>query len=149
FRESQWCSLLAAVGLLAGNAFAPISLFIGRILLVWLLVVSAEFAIRLLGGLLLFLDVSESAAAPIDSLFRESLFSARNPISGIAHFAERSLGVSLRSTWAVSFVRHSLVPLCTLLVLLAWGMTALRIVQTHEMGIRESFGKVSGEPLLP
>ncbi len=62
---------------------------------------------------------------------------------------ETRYGVGLRSSWAITFVKGAALPLLALLVLLYWGSTCLVIVELGQLGVREHFGRVTGEPLPP
>ena len=149
FREVQWGALVAATGLM-GIAVEPLLVFwVTRLLLIWVMAICAEMILRLLVTLLIPADPNQAAVSPIQLLLREAIFTATNPIASLIRTFENRCGVSLRSSWAISFVRRTALPLLVLLMLLSWGLTSLVIVETHQMAVREHFGRVSGGPLLP
>ena len=84
----------------------------------------------------------------IDAL---SVLGARaNIVGSVLDAAERQLGIDLRSTWALTVVRHSVEPLVMGLCLIGWLSTSLTIVGVQEQGLVEQFGvPVGGEPLAP
>src|SRR5262249_6582750 len=63
---------------------------------------------------------------------------------------ERRLGLSLRSAWALGFVRRSLGVLAASLIVLVWASTVLVVVGPQEQGIRLRFGRLAARaPVLP
>jgi len=149
FREAQWCGLLSAAAFLLAPVYPLVPLIVGRLLLIWVAVIAAEYLTRMIGGVFVPPQAAFPVAPPVQSLLRQSLFAASNPLHGASDAAERWLGVSLRSNWAITFIKRSVLPLAALLALLAWGLTSLTIVETHQMGVREHLGRVAGEPLKP
>ena len=78
------------------------------------------------------------------------LFSRMNPVRSLFMHAEHSLGIDIRSTWALRFARRASLPLCTILALLAWLSTTLVTIDTFQAGIHERFGApVTTEALGP
>ena len=149
FREAQWGSLLAAAGLI-GSTFDPLpALWAGRILLVWDLAISTETLLRLVATMVVSTDPARPAVAPIQLLLREALCTAANPVGSVVRLFEERCGVSVRSSWAISFLKRSALPLFAFLLLLSWGLTSLAIVETHQMAVREHLGRTVGEPLSP
>lgn len=80
-----------------------------------------------------------------------SVFGSRNNILGsLLDWAERQLGIDLRSTWALTVVRRSLEPLAISLVLAGWLSTSLTVVGIQDQGLVERLGiPVGGQPLEP
>ena len=73
-----------------------------------------------------------------------------NIFASILDSAERQLGIDLRSTWALTVVRHGLEPLVIALFLLAWLSTSLTVVGVEEQGLVERLGVPRRTaPLLP
>ena len=152
FREAQWIALIAAAGpdrsvsgTDAGVLVRPGCYWSGS---------SRHFAWRVCcDGLATILDSNRSrrrtSVSPIHLLLREAIFTAANPVTSLVRTFENRCGVSLRSSWAIAFVKNLTLPLLVFLMLLCWGLTSLAIVETHQMAVREQFGKVVGKPLLP
>ena len=87
---------------------------------------------------------------PLDLGALSTLGSRTNVLASILDSAERQLGIDLRSTWALTVVRHSLEPLVIALVAVGWLSTSLTVVGVQEQGLVERFGvPVEGPPLLP
>ncbi len=149
FREAQWGALFAAAGLI-GAAIVPIlALWTGRILLLWIVALCTETLLRLAATIFIPPNPDQLATAPVHLLLRQALGTAANPISSLVEALEERCGVSVRSSWAIMFLKRSMLPLLALLAFLAWGMTSLAIVETHQMGVREHLGRVDDEPLSP
>ncbi len=149
FREAQWSSLLIATGLV-GAAFESWTLYWSvRVLLIWIVVICSEIIVRMILILLIPTERSSVAIAPIRLLLREAIFTASNPVTSLLHTIESHCGVSLRSSWAITFVKRSLIPLSLALIVSAWGMTSLSIVETHQFAIREHFGRPVEGVLVP
>jgi regulator of protease activity HflC (stomatin/prohibitin superfamily) len=149
FREAQWYSLIAAASLI-GSVVEPLLVFwAARLLLIWIFVICAETLLRLLASVLIPPDPTQAAVSPIHLVAREAIFTASNPITSLIRTFEDRCGVSLRSSWASAFVKNSVLPLLIFLMLLSWSLTSLAIVETHQMAVREHFGRSAGGPLLP
>lgn len=149
FREAQWSTSIAALGLI-GFSVEPLMLFWAtRLILIWIVVICAEALLRSLIALVIPSDPVEAPVAPIHLLLRESIFTAANPITSLVRTFEKNCGVSLRSSWAIAFVRNAAIPLVIFLILLCWGLTSLVIVETNQMAVREHFGRVVGGSLQP
>jgi regulator of protease activity HflC (stomatin/prohibitin superfamily) len=65
------------------------------------------------------------------------------PLRDLAELAERRLGLSLRSTWAIAFVRRSAGVLLVGLIGLLWLSTMLVVIGTQEQGIQLRFGRLA------
>jgi regulator of protease activity HflC (stomatin/prohibitin superfamily) len=149
FREAQWAALLAGAGFFATPLLPPLALWIGRAMLVWILALTAEILVRVGVSLLVPADRARAPVAPVGSLLRESLFTSGNPVGSLIRIVEARWGVSLRSSWAIVFVKRTAAPLAALLILLMLGLSSLSIVEMNQLGVREHFGRVSGGPLQP
>jgi regulator of protease activity HflC (stomatin/prohibitin superfamily) len=149
FREAQWGSLLAAAGLIGSTFDLLPALWAGRILLVWDLAISAETLLRLAAAMVVAAEPGKAPIAPIQLLLREVLCTAANPVGSMVRVFEERCGVSVRSSWAISFLKRSALPLLAFLLLLSWGLTSLAIVEPHQMAVREQFGRTIEEPLSP
>jgi regulator of protease activity HflC (stomatin/prohibitin superfamily) len=86
---------------------------------------------------------------PLDLGVFSTLGSRTNVLASILDSAERQLGIDLRSTWALTVVRHSLEPLVIGLFAVGWLSTSLTVVGVQEQGLVERLGvPVEGPPLL-
>lgn len=149
FRESQWCTSIAAVGLI-GTSVEPLLLYWAtRLILIWIVAICLETVLRLVATLVIPSDHAEIPVAPIHLLLREAVFTAANPIASLVRTFENRCGVSLRSSWAISFVRNAMLPLLVFFLLLSWSLTSLVIVETNLWAVREHFGRIVGDPLQP
>jgi regulator of protease activity HflC (stomatin/prohibitin superfamily) len=149
FREAQWASFLAAGGLVGAMFHPPLALWAGLLLFAWVLALCIETLLRLIAPLLIPLDPGKGAVAPIHLLLREVVFARGNPVGNLLGRLEARYGAGLRSSWAITFVKRAALPLLALLALLYWGSTSVAIVEMGQLGVRENFGRVSGEPLTP
>jgi regulator of protease activity HflC (stomatin/prohibitin superfamily) len=87
---------------------------------------------------------------PLDFGVLSLLGSRPNIIASIVDAAERQLGIDVRSTWALTVVRQSLIPLVAGLCFAGWLSTSLSVVGIDEQGLVERFGvAVRGQPLMP
>lgn len=149
FREAQWASIIVAVAMFGSLLWPPMQSWAGWIILLWITAVAGEQVGRTL------LDSVRASAEgrptfPSLRLFlREAVLIRGNPVASVFETIETRYGVSFRSSWAIRFVRSAAVPLALLAGLLFWGLTSLAMVGPSELGIRETFGRVTGPPLKP
>ncbi len=149
FREAQWASLTAAAALFFGWLWPDAPLWAGRVLLGWLLVVGVEQLGRVT---LLWLRTPTGPAGPVPGwrvVVREALFTHGNPVRSLFDGLEARWGVSFRSSWALRFVRRSVLPTALLVALLLWALSSLAVVQLDELGVRESCGRIQAAALPP
>ena len=86
----------------------------------------------------------------IDATVLLVLGSRPNVLASILDFAERQLGIDIRSTWALTVVRRSIEPLVFGLALVLWLTTCLTVVAPDEQGLVERLGVAAeGSPLMP
>jgi len=149
FRELQWASVVAAAGLLAGFLWPPAPVWAGRLLLTWIVVTGGEQSVRLLIVWLGRPAEGPIVIAPLRQVVREGLFVHGNPLPVLFDTIERRFGVSFRSSWAIQFVRRSLVPALLAVGVLFWGLSSLAVVRVDELGVRESCGRLQAAPLPP
>jgi membrane protease subunit HflK len=148
FREIQGASWVAAVGLFTAWLWDAAPLWAGRAILSWVLIVECEQLGRLAIGWLRPPQPAQPIP-PWQSVAREAVFVHGNPLRSLFDGLEARWGVSFRSSWALRFVRRSVVPTALLVVLLLWGLSSLSIVQIDELGVREHWGCVQAAPLSP
>ncbi len=78
------------------------------------------------------------------SLFTEPGGVMRN----IAAALDYQFGFKVSGTWLYSFMERSFFPLVLVWAVILWGFTMIHEVGPSEVGVRETFGKVSEEKLL-
>ncbi len=145
FRETQWASLLGAVGLLGCMMWAPLQHWVARLLVGWVLAISVEQMVRAVVAWRRVPSASDDPV-PLRSLaLRQSLLVHGNPLTSLFEAFERRFGVSFRSSWTIRFVRGAFLPVLLLSGLLYWGLTSLTLIGPSERGVRESFGVVDGQ----
>lgn len=66
-----------------------------------------------------------------------------NPVSSLFAYLTDAFGIDLRGTWALGFIQRSLVPIGLLVAVVAWLASAFVVVEAHERGVLETFGRVS------
>jgi regulator of protease activity HflC (stomatin/prohibitin superfamily) len=87
---------------------------------------------------------------PLDLGVLSTLGSRTNILGSVLDAAEQQLGIDLRSTWALTVVRHSVEPLIIGLCLIGWLSMSLTVVGVSEQGLVERLGvPVDGAPLEP
>jgi regulator of protease activity HflC (stomatin/prohibitin superfamily) len=152
-RGGQWIVGLTAVGLLV-RGLGLVALDPGRVMAVALLALGGLWAIELwLRGLDAFFRQREpepEPVLPVRLVTLTALFHGASPLHGLMEVAERRLGLSLRSAWALGFVRRSLGVLAASLVVLVWASTMLVVIGPQEQGIRLRFGRLASRvPVFP
>jgi regulator of protease activity HflC (stomatin/prohibitin superfamily) len=152
-RGAQWVSGLTAVGLLA-RGLGLVALDPARVIAVALLALcvlcAAELWLRGLDAFFRKRDPRTERAIPLRLVTLTTLFQGVSPLQGLMEVAERRLGLSLRSAWALGIVRRSLGVLAASLILLVWASTTLVVVGPHEQGIRLRFGRLASRvPIQP
>lgn len=91
-----------------------------------------------------------TGARTLTDLFLLRLVASRfSPIGSLFGVLADVFGIDLKGTWALGFIRRSLVPLALGLLFLGWLGSSLVVVNVDEQGVRERFGSVRGEPLGP
>ena len=75
-------------------------------------------------------------------------FSETNPVRSFFSHLERSFGIDIRSSWALTFLRQALEPALVGVVLLGWASTGLVMVEVHERAVRERFGRAAASEVL-
>ena len=147
YRDLQWASVLVCAGLVGSIAWLPAEAWTGRLLLVWVLLVGGE---QLGRAVFAWLHASPDARVqPLRAVVREMVLLHGNPLGGLSDAIETSFGVSFRASWAIRFVRRALLPGVGLVGLLLVALSSLSVVRVDELGVRESFGRVQGDPLAP
>jgi hypothetical protein len=149
FREAQWASLLVAAVVLGSLVWWPLEVWVGRLLLIWIVTTCGEHLFRLLFAWLRPTPEGSLGIPPMRLAVREALLVSGNPISSLFQTVEERFGVSFRSSWAIGFVRRATIPVLLLVVLLLWGLSSLCVVRIDNLGVRESFGRVTAAPLEP
>lgn len=79
------------------------------------------------------------------------LASRWNPVASLFHTLTESFGLDLRGAWALTFMRRALGPLVLALGFCGWIATSFVMIDTHERGVLERFGRRTPEaqPLEP
>jgi membrane protease subunit HflK len=95
-------------------------------------------------------DATARQQFPIDLDLFFVLGARPNILGSVLDSAERQLGIDLRSTWALAFLRQSIEPLVIALFVVGWMSTSLTVVGVDEVGLLERLGvPVAGDPLQP
>jgi regulator of protease activity HflC (stomatin/prohibitin superfamily) len=151
-RAGQWTCALVAASLFAralGIERLDPGRWIAAASLVGWAVAAGELSLRGLHRALRAPASWAETEVPLDLVTLTALFQGKNPLDGVLRVAEHHLGLSLRSTWAVGFVRRSAVPLLVAVGSLIWASTALVVVGPAEEGIRLRFGRAAKDPVGP
>jgi regulator of protease activity HflC (stomatin/prohibitin superfamily) len=87
---------------------------------------------------------------PLDFGVSSLLGSRTNVLASILDTGERQLGIDLRSTWALTVVSRSIVPLVIGLCLMGWLSSSLTVVDLQNQALVERLGvPLEGPPLQP
>lgn len=148
-RETHWMSILVAAALLASLVWAPVELWVARVMFVWVVAICVEQLVRAIVSWVKTLPEKSQFVSPVELLLREAVFVRGNPIASAFEVIEERFGLSFRSSWAIRFVRMAVIPVLILAALMLWALSSLTAVGIDQMGVRESFGRVDGEPLGP
>ena len=103
----------------------------------------------LVRGLLSF--VSRPAAGEsygADLVTARILGSAYNPIQSVLIAAETTLGMEIRGSWALGYVRQVSLPVLVTFGLSMWALSAVVIVDVSQQAVRERFGKADPTAVL-
>ncbi|MBC04379.1 MAG: hypothetical protein CMJ34_13925 [Phycisphaerae bacterium] len=86
----------------------------------------------------------------VNALLPRVLASRLNPVAAAFDVLDDLLGIDIRSSWALAFVRRSLAPLTVAVVVAGWLSTGLSMVHADEQAVKERFGRpVPGDALGP
>ncbi len=113
-RETQWASLLGAAALLGSLLWAPLEMWVARLLAIWIVAICVEQLIR---AVLAWRQAFTLSGDPIPSYplaIRQSLLVHGNPLTSLFESFERRFGVSFRSSWTIWFVRRAFLPILLL-----------------------------------
>jgi regulator of protease activity HflC (stomatin/prohibitin superfamily) len=95
-------------------------------------------------------QAGDSETFPLELGVLSLLGNRANALASALDSAELQLGIDLRSTWALTFVRRSVEPLAISLLLLGLLSTSMTVVGVQEQGLVERLGvPLAGPPLLP
>jgi regulator of protease activity HflC (stomatin/prohibitin superfamily) len=146
FRGGHWLAWLFAAVLLVRGVGAP-TLDLDRWVTMAVLVLEGVVAVEMFArngiGLWRPRAPADEVAADAGSVTLEVLLHRSGPLAGLSDVLERNLGLSLRSTWTVSFVLKSLAPLGAAMAIVLWLSTALVVIGPDEDGVRLLFGRLA------
>jgi regulator of protease activity HflC (stomatin/prohibitin superfamily) len=149
----QWLAGLLGAGLLlqaGGLDPADGTRWLARACLVLCAACAVEVAARGVARALRPPVSGAGVQVPTASAVLGLLLPGRNPLAVLAEGAERRLGLTLRSTWALTVLRRALGPAALAAALVAWGATALVVIGPEEQGLRFRLGRLSSpSPLEP
>lgn len=87
---------------------------------------------------------------PIDLVVTAVLGSRPNVVASVLDACQQRLGIDLRSTWALTVARRSILPLVLGLAVLGWLTTGITIVHSDEQALIQRLGvPVDGPPMPP
>ncbi|MBM4092110.1 MAG: hypothetical protein FJ276_22170, partial [Planctomycetes bacterium] len=148
-REAQWASALVAIAIFGSQFWPPAAPWAARILLLWTILAAFEQMARVVVRWMRGESADGDFVSPLRLAIREAVFVRGNPLASVFDTMESRWGVSFRSSWAIRFVRGAAIPVLAMAAFLLWSLSSLSMVGLHEMGIRQSFGRMHGEPLGP
>jgi regulator of protease activity HflC (stomatin/prohibitin superfamily) len=145
-RGAQWVSILTGAGLLArglGLQSVDLGWWVAVVLLAGCALCAAELWLRALAHGFGSQAARPETGVPLRLITLTALLHGGAPLRGLAEAAEQRLGLSLRSAWAIGFVRRSLGALLASLIGLVWLSTMLVVIGPQEEGIRLRFGRLA------
>jgi modulator of FtsH protease HflK len=145
-RAAQWYAALAGVGILAHGAQAmDADLWLGRLLLVVALALVIEQAARAVSGFMERRRDWDEVRVPLAFLVGQSLFAGTNPLTSALTLLEQGMGVSVRSSYVLQFVRTAVPLVLAGMGVLYWLITCLVQVAPDEVGVLYRGGQIAGE----
>ena len=107
---------------------------------VYLCAVAAELAVRALANWFLPPPSPAAARAAVSSLAALLLRPRRAAPNGFAAPIRAHFGLDFSRSWALRYARAAALPMATFLVLIAWGLTGVVLLDLDQRGIYERFG---------
>lgn len=148
----QWVSILTALGLIAEGfrvEVVPVGEWLGFALLVFVAVLAVEMVVRAFDRFLRPPMDADVVTAPIALLPLVAFFAGHTPLAGLMDVVEQRLGVTIRSAWAIQFIRRALLPAALLVAAVIWLSTGLVMIRPDEEGVRLRFGRLASEHPVP
>lgn len=106
----------------------------------YLCVVAAELAARALANWFLPPPLPSAARATVSSLAALLLQPGRVAPDGLAAPVRTHLGLDFSRSWALRYMRAAALPVGAFLMLIAWGLTGVLLLDLDQRGIYERFG---------
>ncbi len=147
-RGVYWLGLFTAITLILKGLGVPgVELYMTYFMLFSISFIAMETAI----SSVIKLFIGSGDEEDLVTLYITPAFlSGSNPVKNIIDTIEQNSGISLRSTWAIQFVRQVFGPLILLMILIFWCMTGVVQVSHEEKGVLYHWGSVmTHEPLEP
>lgn len=136
-----------AATILSALGFNQLDLIFTYVLGIFSLVVFLDF---LISGIIKIVKKESDDLSTIKLNILKVIFGKRNSDKSIIDAIEERVGVSLRSSWTIKFVRKTIPIIVLAIILIFWGMTAFVEIGPQREGIVYRFGKIiSEEPLSP
>ncbi len=89
------------------------------------------------------------ASTAYESRILRSVLSPKGWTTSIAQSVDYQFGFGLSGSWFSGFLRSALIPLLVFQIALFYAMTAMTVIQPHEVGIKERFGRMAdADPIL-
>jgi len=146
-RVGTWLAFLAAVSLALRAAGRPLGE--REVVLILAAVPAALAAEMLLLGLWgVIRRHGANADFGADLQISRFLGSSFNPFQSLFIAVERTFGVDVRSSWALTFLRRTSAPVVCGLAVVAWMLSAVVMVDASQRAVRERFGRVQPDQVL-
>ncbi len=147
-REALALSTLLGATVLASRWLSLAPLWAAHAFLIWVLLIAVEYVARFLWGLITA-SAEPQSRVPVELYSRQIVFSGWNPLINAMRLVEDHFGVSLRSSWAITFVKRAAPTIGGALLLLFWATTSICVVRLDQLAVREHFGRRAGAALEP
>jgi membrane protease subunit HflK len=143
-----WSVVLASVALiLLSIKLYQIAFWVTQILAYWCLLYCLEMIIRAL-VVAAQSHAALSAVSPNLLLF-EAVYLGINPFSRLGRLLLEEYGINIGSSRLGPLLRRGVPLVFALLLISLWALSAFVVIQPHELGLRERFGRSSRAALEP
>lgn len=148
FKASQGVAFLSGTAVVINYlGFGQIEYWLGYITIVFLVIVIVEIGIH---GITRLINGKSNQDIELKLFILPAMLSGGNPINKLFISLEENIGISLRSTWTIGFIRRNILLIGFIITLFFWLMTSLVQVNPDEQGVIYSFGRINDQqPILP
>ncbi|MGD9212073.1 MAG: SPFH domain-containing protein, partial [Desulfobacteraceae bacterium] len=148
FKAGQWMAFFCGSSVVIKYlGYGQIEYWLGYLAVIFLVIIFFEIFIC---GIARLVDGKVNQNIELKLLILPALLSGGNPINKLLVSIEENIGISLRSTWTLNFIRRNIFFIAFIITVFFWLMTSLVQVNPEEQGIIYSLGKIEHQnPMLP
>lgn len=153
FAEARAAAVVVGLAQLLGTVVPASTVAATWLILAWIMLAATEQLLRGLAGWFTDEKSLERAptlfVSPVGLAAREVFLSSTNPVGALFDLTERRFGLSFRSSWTLKFLRRSVLPVGLGSALIVWLSTVFVVIEPHQLGVREAFGRCDRVLLQP